>query len=150
MDINKIAPIKRKLLGSPAIKYGKSLAVKNYLRFQFILNQRTLIGIFVLKRLPSVYSAVYSYELSYNYMINGEFNLMKNTGVCPKCDSKNVKENQLGGMNAMWAGRIYRCEECGFSEIWSTKSHRRQINALIVSIILGSLAMLGIVVWMMP
>ena len=40
---------------------------------------------------------------------------MKKTGVCPKCGSKDVKENQLGGMNAMWAGRIYRCENCGFS-----------------------------------
>lgn len=75
--------------------------------------------------------------------------IMKNSGVCPKCGSKNVKENQLGGMNAMWAGRIYRCEECGFSEIWSTKSHRRQINALLVAIILGSLTMLWFVVVML-
>ena len=74
---------------------------------------------------------------------------MKNTGMCPKCGSSDVKENQLGGMNAMWAGRIYRCEDCGFSEIWSTKSHRRQINALIIIIILVSLAMLGIVTWVM-
>ena len=74
---------------------------------------------------------------------------MKNTGMCPKCGSSDVKENQLGGMNAMWAGRIYRCEDCGFSEIWSTKSYRRQINALIIIIILVSLAMLGIVTWVM-
>ncbi len=73
---------------------------------------------------------------------------MKNTGVCPKCGCKDVKENQLGGMNAMWAGRIYRCEECGFSEIWSTKQHRKQLNILLGSIIMLPVIMIGFMMWM--
>ncbi|MEC8709040.1 MAG: hypothetical protein VXX77_01300 [Candidatus Thermoplasmatota archaeon] len=72
---------------------------------------------------------------------------MKKTGVCPKCGCKDVKENQLGGMNAMWAGRIYRCEDCGFSEIWSTKQHRRQLNVLLGLIILLPLIMIGFMMW---
>ena len=74
---------------------------------------------------------------------------MKMTGICPKCSSKDVKENQLGGMNAMWAGRIYRCEECGFSEIWSTKQHRREVNLLLWLILLLPLVGIGFMMWMM-
>ena len=74
---------------------------------------------------------------------------MKLTGACPKCGCKDVKENQLGGMNAMWAGRIYRCEECGFSEIWSTKQHRREINLLLWLILLLPLVGIGFMMWMM-
>ena len=50
----------------------------------------------------------------------------------------------------MYAGRIYRCDECGFSEIWSTPSDRKQINTLVIAIIVGSLAMLGLVYTMIP
>lgn len=75
---------------------------------------------------------------------------MKRTGICPKCGSKKIKENTLGGFNTMYAGRVYRCDECGFSEIWSTPSDRKQINALVIAIIVGSLAMLGLVYTMIP
>lgn len=75
---------------------------------------------------------------------------MKNTGVCPKCGCNKVEENYLGGMNAMWAGRIYRCEECGFSEIWSSKAHRNQLNVLIALTILLPVIMIGFMMWMLP
>ena len=61
---------------------------------------------------------------------------MKNAGVCPKFGSNDVKENSFGDMNTMWAGRIYRCENCGFSEMWSTKQHRREVNLLFALILL--------------
>ena len=75
---------------------------------------------------------------------------MKNTGVCPKCDSNDVEENYLGGMNAMWAGRIYRCKECGFSEIWSTKSHRSQLNVVIALAVVLPVIMFALAFWVMP
>ena len=76
--------------------------------------------------------------------------VMKRTGICPKCGSNKIKENTLGGFNTMYAGRVYRCNECGFSEIWSTPSDRKQINTLVIAIIVGSLAMLGLVYTIIP
>ena len=72
---------------------------------------------------------------------------MKNTGVCPKCGSNDVKENSFGGMNTMWAGRIYRCENCGFSEMWSTKQHRREVNLLLALILLIPLIGIAFMMW---
>lgn len=61
---------------------------------------------------------------------------MKTSGVCPKCSSTNIKENTMGGMGNMFAGRIYRCMDCGFSEIWQTKSDERSILLLYLLILL--------------
>ena len=68
---------------------------------------------------------------------------MKRTGICPKCGSRNVKENQFGGMNVQLAGRIYRCKDCGFSELWSTKSDRRQMTGRIVAFMIILAAIWG-------
>ena len=71
---------------------------------------------------------------------------MKKSGTCPKCSSTEIKENTYGGMGNIFAGRIYRCNECGFSEIWQTKADQKQILMVYVGL-------LGIVlvplIWMM-
>ena len=72
---------------------------------------------------------------------------MKNTGVCPKCGTNDVKENSFGGMTNLWAGRIYRCENCGFSELWSTKQHQRELNLLLALILLLPLIGIGFMMW---
>ena len=58
---------------------------------------------------------------------------MKKSGTCPKCSSTEVKENTYGGLGNVWAGRIYRCNECGFSEIWQTKSDWNNVLWLYVA-----------------
>ena len=63
--------------------------------------------------------------------------------MCPKCGSRNVKESQFGGMNVQLAGRIYRCVDCGFSELWSTKSDRRQMTGRIVAFMIILAAIWG-------
>jgi hypothetical protein len=42
----------------------------------------------------------------------------------------------MGGMGNMFAGRVYRCMDCGFSEIWQTKSDERSILLLYLLILL--------------
>ena len=61
---------------------------------------------------------------------------MKNTGICGKCESQNVKENTTGGMQGNMRGRLYRCMDCGFSEIWYTKGDERAIIGFSVAILL--------------
>ena len=56
---------------------------------------------------------------------------MKNSGVCPKCQSTNIKINSLGSWGNLTAGNFYRCTTCGFTEIWSDKSHQRDMRILI-------------------
>lgn len=65
---------------------------------------------------------------------------MKVTGTCPKCSSTDIKENTMGGMGNLMAGRIYRCRNCGFSEIWQTKSDERSILLIYVLILMVPVA----------
>lgn len=60
---------------------------------------------------------------------------MKNTGICPKCDSKNVKINNLGGFQNYLLGSIYQCKDCGFSEIWN--GHNDNVKRDLLYILLG-------------
>ena len=46
-------------------------------------------------------------------------------------------------MNVQLAGRIYRCKDCGFSELWSTKSDRRQMTGRIVAFMIILAAIWG-------
>ena len=43
----------------------------------------------------------------------------------------------------MALGEIYRCTKCGYSEIWNSKSHKNQMNALVIGTILISLGVIG-------
>ena len=60
---------------------------------------------------------------------------MKNTGICPKCDSKNVKINNLGGFQNYLLGSIYQCKDCGFSEIWN--GHNDNVKRDLLYVLLG-------------
>ena len=71
---------------------------------------------------------------------------MKKSGTCPKCSSTEIKENTYGGMGNIFAGRLYRCNECGFSEIWQTKSDRKHV--LMVYVALFGIALVP-VIWVM-
>jgi predicted nucleic-acid-binding Zn-ribbon protein len=68
---------------------------------------------------------------------------MKNSGTCPKCSGTEVKINRIGGYQNMALGEIYRCTGCGYSEIWNSKSHNKQMNALIIGTILIALGAIG-------
>jgi predicted nucleic-acid-binding Zn-ribbon protein len=68
---------------------------------------------------------------------------MKNSSTCPKCSSTEVKINRIGGYQNMALGEIYRCSGCGYSEIWNSKSHKNQINALVIGTILIALGAIG-------
>jgi len=72
---------------------------------------------------------------------------MKVSGKCPKCSSSEIKENTMGGMGNMMAGRVYRCRNCGFSEIWQTKSDERNLLLLYLFVLLIPVA--GLVWFMM-
>jgi predicted nucleic-acid-binding Zn-ribbon protein len=72
---------------------------------------------------------------------------MKNTSTCPKCSGTEVKINTLGGYQNMALGEIYRCSGCGFSEIWSSKSHHAQVNALVIGGILIGLGVIGVILF---
>tara|TARA_B100000459_G_C8550839_1_gene189388 strand:+ start:711 stop:944 length:234 start_codon:yes stop_codon:yes gene_type:complete len=69
---------------------------------------------------------------------------MKNSGVCPKCKSTDIKMNTLGSWGNMTAGNFYRCKACGFTEIWSDKAHQRDLGILVGVIIGGSIIALSI------
>lgn len=68
---------------------------------------------------------------------------MKVSGKCPKCGSTNIKENMMGGMGNLMAGRYYRCGSCGFTEIWQSKSDVKSIYILYTLILGGVLGILG-------
>jgi predicted nucleic-acid-binding Zn-ribbon protein len=68
---------------------------------------------------------------------------MKNSSTCPKCSGTEVKINRIGGYQNMALGEIYRCSGCGYSEIWNSKSHKNQINALVIGSILIALGAIG-------
>ena len=68
---------------------------------------------------------------------------MKVSGKCPKCGSTNIKENLMGGMGNLMAGRYYRCGSCGFTEIWQSKSDVKAIYILYTLILGGVLGILG-------
>jgi len=68
---------------------------------------------------------------------------MKNSSTCPKCSGTEVKINRIGGYQNMALGEIYRCTGCGYSEIWNSKSHHTQMNALIIGTILIVLGAIG-------
>jgi len=68
---------------------------------------------------------------------------MKNSGTCSKCSGTEVKINIIGGYQSMALGEIYRCSGCGYSEIWNSKSHKNQINALVIFTILIALGAIG-------
>lgn len=68
---------------------------------------------------------------------------MKVSGKCPKCGSTNIKENMMGGMGNLMAGRYYRCGSCGFTEIWQSKSDVKAIYILYTLILGGVLGILG-------
>lgn len=68
---------------------------------------------------------------------------MKNTGICPKCDSKNVKINNLGGFQNYLLGSIYQCKDCGFSEIWN--GHNDNAKRDLLYVLLGVIG-IGLVV----
>lgn len=70
---------------------------------------------------------------------------MKKSGKCPKCSSTNIKENTMGGLGNMWAGRLYRCKDCGFSEIWQSDRNQKELVGLYSLILLISL---GILFWL--
>ena len=72
---------------------------------------------------------------------------MKNSGVCPKCQSTDIKINSLGSLNNMTAGNFYRCKSCGFTEIWSDKGHQRDRKILIGVSIGGSIIALGMLAY---
>jgi len=72
---------------------------------------------------------------------------MKNTGTCPKCSGTEVKINTIGGYQNMALGEIYRCSGCGFSEIWNSRSHKNQINALVGITILIALGGIGFLMY---
>jgi len=61
---------------------------------------------------------------------------VKVSGQCPKCSSTKIKENTMGSMSTMMAGRVYRCMNCGFSEMWQTKSDERNILLLYLFVLL--------------
>ena len=73
---------------------------------------------------------------------------MKNSGVCPKCKSTDIKMNTLGSWGNMTAGNFYRCKACGFTEIWSDKSHQRDLGILVGVCIGGSLIALAILAYL--
>ena len=73
---------------------------------------------------------------------------MKNSGTCPKCSSKKIKQNTLGGFQNYMLGDIYRCGDCGFSEIWSSASHRNQQNLIIGLTVSVALLGVGFIVYM--
>ena len=73
---------------------------------------------------------------------------MKNSGVCPKCKSTDIKMNTLGSWGNMTAGNFYRCKACGFTEIWSDKSHQRDLGILVGVSIAGSLIALAILAYL--
>ncbi len=71
---------------------------------------------------------------------------MKNSGVCPKCQGTDIKINSLSSLNNMTAGNFYRCKSCGFTEIWSDKTHQRDIKILLwvaAALVLITVAYLG-------
>ena len=68
---------------------------------------------------------------------------MKVSGKCPKCGSTNIKENMMGGMGNLMAGRYYRCGSCGFTEIWQSKSDVKAIYILYTLILGGVVGILG-------
>jgi predicted nucleic-acid-binding Zn-ribbon protein len=68
---------------------------------------------------------------------------MKNSSTCPKCSNDGVKKNAIGGWQNMALGEIYRCTGCGYSEIWSSKSHNNQINAIAITSIIIILGVIG-------
>jgi predicted nucleic-acid-binding Zn-ribbon protein len=68
---------------------------------------------------------------------------MKNSSTCPKCSGTEVKINRIGGYQNLALGEIYRCTKCGFSEIWNSKSHNRQMNALVIGTIIIALGAIG-------
>ena len=68
---------------------------------------------------------------------------MKVSGKCPKCGSTDIKENTMGGMGNMMAGRYYRCGSCGFTEIWQSKSDVKAIYILYTLILGGVVGILG-------
>lgn len=72
---------------------------------------------------------------------------MKNSGVCPKCNSTDIKINSLGSWGNMTAGNFYRCKACGFTEIWSDKSHQRDLRILVGVSIGGSIVALAILAY---
>ena len=47
----------------------------------------------------------------------------------------------------MALGEIYRCSGCGYSEIWSSKSHHAQVNALVIGGILIGLGVIGVILF---
>ncbi|RJV00312.1 MAG: hypothetical protein DWC11_05725 [Candidatus Poseidoniales archaeon] len=73
---------------------------------------------------------------------------MKNSGVCPKCKSTDIKMNTLGSWGNMTAGNFYRCKACGFTEIWSDKSHQRDLGILVGVSIVGSIIALAILAYL--
>ena len=72
---------------------------------------------------------------------------MKNSGVCPKCQGKDIKINSLGSWGNMTAGNFYRCTTCGFTEIWSGKGHQRDMKILIGVSIGGCIIALGMLAY---
>ena len=64
---------------------------------------------------------------------------MKVTGKCPKCESTDIKENMMGGMGNMMSGRYYRCGNCGFTEIWQSKSDIKAVYGLYLLILILAL-----------
>ena len=64
---------------------------------------------------------------------------MKVSGKCPKCGSTDIKENMMGGMGNMMAGRYYRCGSCGFTEIWQSKSDVKAVYGLYLLILILAL-----------
>ena len=68
---------------------------------------------------------------------------MKVSGKCPKCGSTDIKENMMGGMGNIMAGRYYRCGSCGFTEIWQSKSDVKSIYALYTILLGAGLGLLG-------
>ncbi len=73
---------------------------------------------------------------------------MKNSGVCPKCKSTDIKMNALGSWGNMTAGNFYRCKACGFTEIWSDKSHQRDLRILVGVSVGGSIVALAILAYL--
>jgi len=61
---------------------------------------------------------------------------MKVSGKCPKCDSTDIKENFLGGMGNIMAGRHYRCGSCGFVEIWQSDFDAKSVVGFYIVILL--------------
>lgn len=56
--------------------------------------------------------------------------------------------NTLGSWGNMTAGNFYRCKACGFTEIWSDKSHQRDLGILVGVSIVGSIIALAILAYL--